>query len=308
MAAEIVGREPEPGGATSLALRSRPWHVFSGRLTCRLDELADTGVWSMDAVETAETVVELRRAQARAGGRGGGLLAHAERLDVAASTGATSTAAWLRGQLRVTRGHRPAGGGPGARRWTPTPIPRPRPRWRPGELLPDQARVIIAAIDALPDRLFAEERLRGEAHLVELRRLLRRRAAGPAGPAPAGGHRPRPGRAGARPAVGGRGRGRGAGHLVPDVRRRPRQGPRPVRAAQPARPDAAQARRRVRQPRHPRPDPPHHPVPTGPGNPDDATPTPARCRGRGPMPSVRRSGAGHEPRSPARCSAMPWCG
>jgi hypothetical protein len=147
--------------------RSRAWHVFSGRLHSRLDELADTSMWSMDAVETAETVVELRRAQARLAAAEAELLAHADRLDVAASIGATSTAAWLRGQLRVTAGT--------ARRAVALAkaldtdaYPATTAAFAAGQIHPDQARAIIAAVDALPDRLFAEERLRGEAHLVEL--------------------------------------------------------------------------------------------------------------------------------------------
>src|SRR5689334_13064976 len=98
MSAEVVGGEPEPG-PTPVALRNRPWHVLSGRLHARLDELADAVVWTMDAAETAETIVELRRARARLAAAEARLLAHADRLDVAAASGATSTAAWLRGQV-----------------------------------------------------------------------------------------------------------------------------------------------------------------------------------------------------------------
>src|SRR3954452_6054843 len=167
MAAEVLEGEPEPGGVTPLALRSRPWHVLSGRLGARLDELAGTSVWSMNAAETAETVVELRRARARLAAVEARLLAHAERLDVAASTGATSTAAWLRGQVRVTPGTARRAVALGTALDTEC-YPATGAALRAGEGLPDQARVIIAAVDALPDRLFAEERLRGEAHLVEL--------------------------------------------------------------------------------------------------------------------------------------------
>lgn len=39
-----------------------------------------------------------------------------------------------------------------------------------GVLQVDQAVVVVAAVDALPELLMAEERLRGEAHLVELGR------------------------------------------------------------------------------------------------------------------------------------------
>src|SRR5829696_972086 len=99
MAAEIIEGEPDPGAPTPLELRDRPWHVLSGRLNVRLDELAGTDVWTMDHRETAETIVELQRAQARLAAARATLLAHAERIDVAELTHATSTAAWLRGEI-----------------------------------------------------------------------------------------------------------------------------------------------------------------------------------------------------------------
>jgi hypothetical protein len=138
-------------------------------LKARLDELAEAPVWSMDATETAETVVELRRARARLAAVEARLLAHADRLDIAAATGATSTAAWLRGQIRVTaRTARQATAL--AEALDTHTYPATAAAMAAGEVLPDQARVIVAAVDALPDRLFAEERLRAEAHLVELAR------------------------------------------------------------------------------------------------------------------------------------------
>src|SRR4051794_39702597 len=102
MAAEVLDYSREPGAPTPLELRNRPWHVLSGRLNARLDELADTDVWSMDEVETAETIVELQRAQAKLVAAQARLLAHGDRVDVAQLVNATSTAAWLRSQVRVT--------------------------------------------------------------------------------------------------------------------------------------------------------------------------------------------------------------
>ncbi|MDX6327581.1 MAG: hypothetical protein QOK15_3935 [Nocardioidaceae bacterium] len=169
MAAEIVGNSPESVSATPLGLRNRPWHVLSGRLNARLDDLVETDVWSMDGLETAETIVELARAQAKLAAVQARLLAHAERLDVAASSGATSTAAWLRGQLRVTPGTARAAVGL-AKALDTDRYPTTAAALAAGQLLVDQARVVIAAVDALPDRLFGEERLRAEAHLVELAR------------------------------------------------------------------------------------------------------------------------------------------
>ena len=102
MAAEILHSNPDPGAPTPLELRDRPWHVLSARLNVRLDELAGTDVWTMDPRETAETIVELQRAQAKLAAVQAALLAHAERVDVAQLTHATSTEAWLRGEVPLT--------------------------------------------------------------------------------------------------------------------------------------------------------------------------------------------------------------
>ena len=115
MAAEVLGEGDGEGGEagggapasepdrhTPLELRNRPWHVFAGELTARLVELTEAPVWAMDATETAETIVELSRAVEQLGGGLAVLLAAASRHDLAASCGATSTAAWLRSQVPVT--------------------------------------------------------------------------------------------------------------------------------------------------------------------------------------------------------------
>ncbi len=169
MAAEIVGSEPDPGTPTPLELRNMSWHVLSGRLNARLDELAGTDVWTMDHRETAETIVELQRAQAKLAAAQATLLAHAERIDVAQLSHATSTAAWLRGEVPLTpRQAKQAvalAGSLDSGRY-----PATAEALAAGDLQHDQAVVIVAAVDALPDRLFAEDRSRAEAHLVGLGR------------------------------------------------------------------------------------------------------------------------------------------
>ena len=170
MAAEIVhGGAAGSGGPTPLSRRSRPWHVFTGRLNARLDELAETDVWAMNHVEVAESIVELRRAQAKLAAIGASLLAHAERVDVAQLSSTTSTAAWLRGEVPLTpRQARQAvtlGRALDSGRYPATSA-----AMAAGVLQADQAYEVVVAVDALPDLLMAEDRLRGEAHLVELGR------------------------------------------------------------------------------------------------------------------------------------------
>jgi len=167
MAAEII--ESEPDGFMPLGLRSRPWHVFSGRLNARLDELAGTDAWSMDQRELAETVVELQQAQAKLAAAQATVLAQAERLDVAGRKDATSTAAWLRGELPLTpRQARHAV--KLAKALDSGRYPATAEGLASGKLQADQALVIVEAVDALPDLLMAEERLRAEAHLADLGR------------------------------------------------------------------------------------------------------------------------------------------
>jgi hypothetical protein len=167
MAAEVAGSEAAPETPTPLALRDRPWHVLSGRLNERLDELVDTNLWSMDEVETAETIVELQRAQAKLAAAQARLLAHAEVVDVAGLVHATSTAAWLRSQVPLTPRQAKRAVSL-AKALDSDRYPATTRALAAGGLMVDQARVIMAAVDALPDRLFADERIRGEAHLVEL--------------------------------------------------------------------------------------------------------------------------------------------
>ena len=169
MAAEIIEDGPDSGAPTPLELRDRPWHVFSGRLHARLDELAGTDVWRMDHRETAETIVELQRAQAKLAAAQASLLAHADRLDIGQLTHATSTAAWLRGEVPLTPRQAKQAVELGTALESGR-YPATAAALAAGELQHDQAVVVLAAVDALPERLFAEERLRGEAHLVELGR------------------------------------------------------------------------------------------------------------------------------------------
>src|SRR4051812_46480619 len=123
----------------------------------------------MDQAETAETILELQRAQAKLSAAQATLLAHAECVDVAGLSHATSTAAWLRGQVPVTphQARRAVGL---AKALQDGRHPATAAAMAAGELLPDQARVIVGAVDALPEHVCVEERLRGEAHLVELGR------------------------------------------------------------------------------------------------------------------------------------------
>jgi hypothetical protein len=123
----------------------------------------------MSVEETAETIVELQQAEARLTAIRVQLLAHADRVGVAALTDSMSTEAWLRGELRVTPRQAKNAVRVGVALDTGR-YPATSEGFASGVLQPDQVQVIIEAVDALPDLMHAEDRLKAEAHMAELGR------------------------------------------------------------------------------------------------------------------------------------------
>src|SRR5690348_4287056 len=68
--------------------------------------VADAPVWSMDANETTETLVEIQRAEAQMAELKSRVLVHADAMELRTPTGAVSTANWLAHRTRTT--HRDA--------------------------------------------------------------------------------------------------------------------------------------------------------------------------------------------------------
>src|SRR4051794_20914695 len=91
---------------TPVAGRRNRVHWFAGRVHEVLDDVAAGGVRvaELGAAETVEAVTELCRAEARIAALKLALLAHGERIDVAAESAATSTGAWLACATRTVRG------------------------------------------------------------------------------------------------------------------------------------------------------------------------------------------------------------
>src|SRR6478672_4411126 len=126
----------------------------------RLSDLADTSLWSMPAEEAASTLAELTRLSAQVAELELRVAAHAKDVGVGESAGATSTANFWAHATHQTRteAHRKM-------RLAETLAARPalRAALAAGEVLVDQARVIAAAVEAVPaehaDR--AEELLLG---------------------------------------------------------------------------------------------------------------------------------------------------
>ena len=127
------------------------------------DALVDVSVWSMDAVETAATLVELTRLESQVVELKSRVAAHADGLQVGHEFGATSTANWLAHQTKQTR--------PDAARivrlgYDLAAHDLVRDALARGDLRVDQASVIIRAVKALPDDLDPDLVIRAERHLV----------------------------------------------------------------------------------------------------------------------------------------------
>lgn len=147
-------------------LRRHPVAAGVARLHAELDGLGEVPVWSMDYDELGETLLALTRLRARVEELELRVAARAEARDLGETTGAATTAAWWAHHSRMTH--------PEARRRMATaraldgdhePV---GDALAAGELLTDQARVVIAAVDALPDDLDPGLVHEARAHLVRL--------------------------------------------------------------------------------------------------------------------------------------------
>ena len=150
-----------------MTAQATPRHRVTGgtaQMRAIATDLADASVWSMDATETAKTLVQLAKLAAQVAELEARVAAHADDLKVGEEHGATSTAAWLAVQTRTTR--------PAARlvvsfghdldRHVLT-----RKALAAGDVGVEQARVIIEWVEKLPDDLDPEIPQRAEALLVE---------------------------------------------------------------------------------------------------------------------------------------------
>jgi hypothetical protein len=126
----------------------------------------DQPVWAMSPVETRETMVEITFVEAQLAELKARVTAHGQAVEVEAESGATSTANWLAHTTRQTRTstHRLTRLAAALATEAHEPV---RVALADGELLVDQAEVIIAAIDALPDDLVDDDlRAQAQATLI----------------------------------------------------------------------------------------------------------------------------------------------
>jgi hypothetical protein len=149
------------------AIANHPHRVTSAIAAVRteLGSVTEVPVWSMDATQTAAAIDELTHAEAQVAELKSRLLSHADRTDVAAESGATSTATWHAATTQTTRpqAHRLMRTAKGLDTHEAT-----RVALAAGRLHLEQAEVILRALDELPDDLDAEILERAEAHLLGL--------------------------------------------------------------------------------------------------------------------------------------------
>ncbi|MEP9361570.1 DUF222 domain-containing protein [Nocardioides sp. CN2-186] len=142
------------------------------------DSVVDASVWSMSALEAGATLVELTRLKAQVAELEARVAAHADDLGVGEEVGATSTANWWAHQTRqarpATHGTVRLGHDLGVHTIT-------RDAMASGDVMAEQARVIVRAVDALPDDLPTDLVAQAEAFLVERAAELDARALAIAG-------------------------------------------------------------------------------------------------------------------------------
>ena len=151
------------------AVRRHPVAALVERLHAELDQVAEQGLWSMGNEELTETLREATRLAARVAGLELKVASAADSREAADGVGATSTASWWAHATKQTRAeahrkmrlaraldrdHEPVGDALAA-----------------GRLLPDQAGVIVKAVDHLPTDLLDPELVQqAELQLIELAR------------------------------------------------------------------------------------------------------------------------------------------
>src|SRR5919107_3104938 len=152
--------------STGLERQPHPIAGFTRRLHVVLDTLAEAPSWSMTTGEQRYALTELAHAEARISELRFRVLVAADRSDLAAESAASSTAAWLAHATRQTRSSAHADvllaqaldGGFAAT----------RDALADGLVDVAQARVIIRAVQQLPDTVDGHDRGRAEKHLITL--------------------------------------------------------------------------------------------------------------------------------------------
>jgi hypothetical protein len=135
--------------------RRHPVAATVARLHYELDQVVATPLWTLDEPGTEELLVEATMLRARAAELELRVAAHADRLDVGARHGATSTASWWAHRCLIARSeaHRRVR----LARRLQEAHEQVAEALAAGRVAEDQAAVIVAAVDALPADLVDPE-------------------------------------------------------------------------------------------------------------------------------------------------------
>ncbi len=153
---------------TPLEDRANPLHGFAGRALAALDRIADAPAWAMTPEEQAEALVELQQVTARVTELRWRVLVAADRNEIGAKDGSTSTSAWLARRTRENRS-RTNGDVRGARALDEPEFAPTRAAFAEGRLTEDQVWVIVRAIEDLSaDEVDDEQRAVAQKHLIGL--------------------------------------------------------------------------------------------------------------------------------------------
>ena len=149
-------------GRTPVTARSHRVHWFAGRTHDVLDDLGAAPVWALSVAERRETIAELVALKDRIDALMLEVVAEADRSDDATAGGAVNTAALVRSATRLT--------GPESSRLVRTARTLEshdlvREALAAGEIRVQQATVIGAAVDALPEEV-ADRRGAATSHLL----------------------------------------------------------------------------------------------------------------------------------------------
>ncbi len=148
------------------AIANHPHRVTSAiaDARARLAAVTEVPVWSMDAAETTASLDQLAALAAQVAELQARVLAHGDRTDIAAESGATSTANWHAHRTRTTRpqAHRTMRLAAGLEQRDLT-----RAALACGAVHVEQAEVILRALAELPDDLDPELTAKAEQQLLE---------------------------------------------------------------------------------------------------------------------------------------------
>jgi hypothetical protein len=135
----------------------------TAHLRATADGVAAASVWSMTAAEAASTLVELTRLAGQVAVLTARVAAHADELQVGVDVGATSTANWL---AHTTKQTRPVAAGVVRLGYDLGTHDHVRHALAHGDLVLEQAQVIVRAVKELPADLDPDLVIRAERHLV----------------------------------------------------------------------------------------------------------------------------------------------